>query len=179
MPTEPIIESGMTFGPYPDGYCFHIENSTVYQDIRHDGVWMAEFLLLRDTEENQPVMWVVEAKSSSPHPQPRLNFDKFITEIYEKLLNAFYLTLASRLGRYADGQKDLPEPFKNLDLSQTGVRFVLVIHGHREEWLHDIKYALEQTLNPAIKIWACGSNAVVVLNDELARECGLIHADHR
>jgi hypothetical protein len=179
MITEPIIESGMVFGPYPDGYCFHIEKSIVYQGIRHDGVRIGEFLVLRDTKDDQPVMWVVEAKSSSPRPETQPNFNAFIAEIHEKLLNAFSLTWASRLGRHALAQADLPEPFRTLDLSRIEVRFVLVINGHNEEWLHDIKYELEQTLTPTIKTWALGSNAVVVLNDVLAQECGLIHADHR
>jgi hypothetical protein len=177
MATEPIIESGMTFGPYPDGCCFHIEQSNVYQGIRNNGVKIAEFLLLRDAEEDQPVMWVVEAKSSSPRPKIRPDFDKFITEIHEKLLNAFSLALALLLGRHAQAQADLPESFKNLDLSKTGVRFVLVINGHKTEWLPDIQYALKQTLAPTFKTWAFGSNPVAVLNDELARKYDLIQGD--
>ena len=41
---DPIIESGMTFGPYADEHCFHIEESATYKKIQ-DGVRMAEFLL--------------------------------------------------------------------------------------------------------------------------------------
>jgi hypothetical protein len=178
MATEPIIESGMTFGPYPDGCCFHIEKSKVYKTIQH-GVKMAEFLVLRDTEENQPVVLIVEAKKSSPRSERQPNFDNFIKEIHEKMLNAFSLTWASRLGRHALAQADLPEPFRTLDLSRIGVRFILVINGHKEEWLHDIQYELKQTLTPTIKTWEFGPNAVVVLNDVLAQECGLIHADRR
>ena len=47
MTTEPIIESGMTFGPYPDGHCFYIEESESYKSIKADGVKIAEFLLLQ------------------------------------------------------------------------------------------------------------------------------------
>jgi len=42
----PIVESGMAFGPYPAGHCFHIEKSTTYQKVQ-TGVRIAEFLLLR------------------------------------------------------------------------------------------------------------------------------------
>ena len=44
--SEPFIESGMTFGPFPDGSCFPIEQSASYKAIE-SGVKMAEFLLLR------------------------------------------------------------------------------------------------------------------------------------
>jgi hypothetical protein len=43
MTTQPIVESGMTFGPYPDGRCFYIEKSNTYADIQQ-GVQMAEYL---------------------------------------------------------------------------------------------------------------------------------------
>lgn len=65
MTTEAIIESGMTFGPFAAGECFYVEKSKCYGLIQ-DGVQMAEFLLLRQKQDHAPVIWVVEAKSSSP-----------------------------------------------------------------------------------------------------------------
>ena len=101
MTTELIFESGMTFGPYPEGRCFYIEKSSCYAAIR-EHVKMAEFLLLRTSHGNQ-VIWVVEAKSSAPRPETQPNpgtkqdFDIFIAEIREKLINAFSLGWASCL----------------------------------------------------------------------------------
>jgi len=34
MTTQPIVESGMTFGPYPEGQCFYVEKSAAYADIQ-------------------------------------------------------------------------------------------------------------------------------------------------
>lgn len=55
MTTQTIVESGMTFGPYPDGRCFYIEKSNTYADIQQ-GVQMAEFLLLHINNGKPPVL---------------------------------------------------------------------------------------------------------------------------
>jgi len=60
MTTQSIIESGMTFRPYPEGHGFHIEKSQTYQDIQ-EGVKIAELLLLHPP--NSPKVWIIEAKS--------------------------------------------------------------------------------------------------------------------
>ncbi len=43
MTTEAIIESGMTFGPYPAGQCFYIEQSACYEKVQ-EGVHKDEWL---------------------------------------------------------------------------------------------------------------------------------------
>ena len=52
MTTQAIIESGMTFGPYPVGQSFYIEKSQCYQHLQ-EGVQIAEFLLLRQQKDQQ------------------------------------------------------------------------------------------------------------------------------
>jgi hypothetical protein len=34
MTTQPIFESQMVFGPFPDGHCFYIEKSRCYAALR-------------------------------------------------------------------------------------------------------------------------------------------------
>ena len=58
MTTEAIIESGMTFGPYPAGQCFYIEKSACYEKVQ-EGVKMAEFLLLKKQQQGLTV-WVID-----------------------------------------------------------------------------------------------------------------------
>ncbi len=176
MTTQPIIESGMTFGPYPNDQCFHIERSNIYTVIQH-GVQMAEFLLLRFKEEKSPVIWVVEAKSSTPRPETQPNFDDFISDTREKMVNAFSLCWASCLNRHKNADTELSDSFKSLDLSQTEVRFILVIKGHQESWLSPIKDALSKSLRSTVKTWSFSPNAVAVLNEELAKQHGLIFSD--
>ncbi|MGL4408846.1 hypothetical protein [Zoogloea sp.] len=172
MTTEAIIESGMTFGPYPAGQCYYIEKSACYETVR-DGVQMAEFLLLKQQQQG-PTVWVVEAKSSSPRPETQPNFAEFIDEIRTKLTNGFLLALAARLERHPAAANELPDAFKTLDLKARGFRFVLVINGHKQEWLDPLQNALVQALKPVVKTWALPATSVVVLNHELAQQYGLI-----
>ena len=77
MTINQIVESGMNFGPYPKGHCFFIEKSPTYKKIQNN-VQIAEFLLLHYAKDGSPVVWVVEAKSSTPRPATQPNFDEFI-----------------------------------------------------------------------------------------------------
>ena len=175
MTTQPIIESGMRFGLYSEEHCFHIEKSDLYQKIR-ENVKIAEFLLYRGIKDNQPIVWIVEAKSSSPQPSNQLNFDNFIQEIQEKFFNTLLLYISIKLKRH-----DIPHQFSNLfqdiDLKKTNFCFILVIKGHKEAWLPPLQDALTKELRPIVKIWNLPPTAVVVLNDILAQELELIQVD--
>ena len=128
-----------------------IEKSASYRAIQN-GVQMAEFLLLRQ-QTSGLTAWIVEAKSSSPRPETKPNFEEFIEEIRTKLTNGFLLSVAARLGRHPATASELPDDFKTLDVQTLGFRFVLVINGHEEEWLVPIKDALTQALKPLVKTW--------------------------
>jgi hypothetical protein len=134
---------------------------------------MAEFLLLR-TNNEKPVIWIVEAKSSTPRPETQPNFDNFIAEIREKLINAFSLGLASCLKRHQQAEAELPEDFKILDLSQADVKFVLVINGHQDAWLPPLQDALGIALRSTVKAWAFSPTSVAVINEVLAQQHGLV-----
>jgi hypothetical protein len=170
MTTEPIIESGMTFGPYPEGDCFYIEKSETYQKIK-EGVKIAEFLLLHSQDDS--IVWIVEAKQSSPRPETQPNFDDFLLAIQEKLTNALTLSVATCLKRHST-YEELPNSFQTLDLEKASFRLILVIKGHQEAWLPPLQDALKKALNPTIKTWKLSATSVVVLNDTMARLQGLI-----
>ena len=166
--TESIYESGMEFGTYPDGHCFHIEKSQTYQKIR-DNVKIAEFLLYRPSS----VVWIIEAKSSSPRPETQPGFDEFIAEIREKFSNTLVLCIAIQLKRHSTWN-ECPEIFQNMDIQKTDFRFVLVINGHRQEWLPPLQDALTKALKTIVKVWNLSPLSVVVLNHLMAEEQGLI-----
>ncbi|MFH1139675.1 MAG: hypothetical protein V1816_26665 [Pseudomonadota bacterium] len=102
------------------------------------------------------------------------NFDEFIADIREKLVNAFSLGWASCSKRRQQAEAELPDPFQALDLSRAGVRFVLVINGHQEAWLPPIQDALKKALHSTVKTWRFAPTSVAVINEELARQHGLI-----
>jgi hypothetical protein len=174
MNRGPIIESGMSFGPYPDGYCvFHIENSKTYQKLGH-GIKMAELLLLRFQNDRSPKVWIVEAKSSSPRPEKQPNFGEFIGEIRDKLANALTLGVAACLDRHESADAELPELFKQLNLKTADFKLVLVINGHQDAWCVPVQDALKKALHAAVKTWNLSVNSVTVINEKKAREHGLI-----
>lgn len=180
MSTQPITitESEMRFGPFAQDECFYVEGSKVYEAMKKDGVKMAEFLLLRandSTSNNNPAIWIVEAKSSAPDPRnSQERFERFIDGIAQKLVNALSLGLACVLGRHPQAKPELPCAFKKLRLDQVQVKFVLVMKDHPGKTLPPLKKALEKALRPTIKTWAFAPTSVTVLNKELAREHGLI-----
>jgi len=171
MTAEPILESDMIFGPYPEGHCFYIEKSETYKKIINDGVKIAEFLLLHSQDNS--IVSIVEAKQSSPRAETQPNFDAFIGEIQEKFTNTLNLSLAICLKRHST-YAELPSSFQTLDLKKASFRFILVIKGHQEAWLPPLQDALKKALNPTIKTWNLSATSVVVLNDAMAREQGLI-----
>lgn len=172
---EPFVESGMTFGPYADGCCFRVEQSAAYLAIQ-DKVQIAEFLLLKLPTEEPPVIWIVEAKSSSPRPETQPNFNDFIAEIRDKLTNALMLGVTSILKRHPIALAELSDLFKSLDLATVGFRLILIIKGHQKSWLPPLQDALRSALHATTQTWALGPNAVAVINHEDARRYGMITA---
>lgn len=168
-----ITESGLVFGPYPENECFLVEKSATYQNIQN-GVKMAEFLLLQRRDSKPPLILVIEVKSSSPHPETQPNFTEFIDEIREKLTNGLMLTIASILERHEVAQRELSQEFKDLDLAICEFRLILVINGHKEEWLPPLKDALTRSLHSTIKTWALGATPIMVLNEKMGSKLGLI-----
>ncbi|MBY0506073.1 MAG: hypothetical protein K2X03_19305 [Bryobacteraceae bacterium] len=78
------------------------------------------------------------------------------------------------LSRHSKYSTELPSAFKDLDLSQAAVCFVLVINGHKEEWLPPLQEALQKKLRPKTLAWDLKPPAVAVLNEQLAQKYGLI-----
>lgn len=172
MNTQAIEESGMRFGPFPSDNVFYIEKSRCYQRIR-TGVKMAEFLLLRN-QSSGPVVWIVEAKSSSPRPETQPDFAGFIREIEEKFTNAFMLGMAAQLKRHPDAVEELSSAFQEPDLGRQDVRFVLVIRGYEKPRLVPIREALERAMRVVVRVWKLAPSSVLVLNEDMARQYGLM-----
>lgn len=167
-----IIESGMTFGPYPDDDCFELERSAIYRRIQQ-GVMMAEFALIKSQPNEPSHIWLVEAKSSAPHPGNQPRFDEYVDEVKQKLVNALHLVLAARLNRHREAANDLPAGFNALSL-QEGFKLVLVIKDYQEAWLTPLQEALNTTFITLRKTFGLMPNSIAVINDQMARSYGLI-----
>jgi hypothetical protein len=165
-----ITESEMSFGSYPDEHCFYIETSKIYQSIEHSGVKTIEFLLFK--QNAVPSIYLVEAKLSSPQPTTLPRFDNFIDEIRDKFKHSLALFIAIFLKRHNDSE--LSNHLQNLELSSVNFVLVLVIKNHKTEWLPPLQEQLREALRPAAKIWNLKGTWIQVLNEEGAKEVGLI-----
>ncbi|HSI83898.1 MAG: hypothetical protein ACAI35_00515 [Candidatus Methylacidiphilales bacterium] len=160
-------ESKMTFGPFPPDMCFLIEKSGTYTAIQQ-GPKIAEFVLRRD-RQNNPTLYIIEAKSSSPQPRNQKDFEGFIVEIRDKLANTLELIIASMLGRHPQLSGEPPAGFSGLPLQTTSFGLVLIINGHKKEWLPPLQDALRIALQKTEKLWALGPNSISVINHETAK----------
>jgi hypothetical protein len=173
-----ILESsGIVFGPFPSEDCWDIEHSACYREI-NQGVKIAEFVRIEHRRNRVPLLWAVEAKTGGPNPVKQDDFDTFILKVCAKLTNTMMLAVATCLGRHPDYLYELPASFKVLDLANADFRLVLVIKGDPnpwpEEWLPPIKDALALKLQPLVNTWRLTPTAVMVFNEALAKQYGLI-----
>ena len=161
-----ITESEMIFGPFEEADVFEIEKSNVNQLIG-ERIRTVEFVICR--EENRILF--VEAKSSLPREQTsKERYDAFVTEITDKFVHSFEIYHTLKYNRYHIDQ-DIGEHLKQQEWDKVQIKFVLVIRGHKKEWLAPLREALMKNMSAYLKIW---KSTVVVLNDEMAKRYHLI-----
>ncbi len=161
-----VEESGVRFGPFAPENFFHMEKSDAYRKLG-PGFSTVEFLIV----DSRRKFVFVEAKSSAPNPETgeASGFDEFIEEIAVKFQDSYQLFLASVSGRRPS--RKIGENVRRFEAASSGIRFVLVIPGHRLEWLPPLSDALKRRLRKTIRMWNID---VAVINGELAREYRLI-----
>jgi len=213
---EQIIESAMTFGPYPAGQGFRAEDSAPHK-AAGEGVKMIEFYKLDLPDAKPPQLWLVEAKRTGPvvdpakhqksvemlkkkgeeqfqehaavfaavvefvrNEGPKLfplmpsDVDIYFSELRDKMNNGLRLFFATRAGRHPNETNAWPETFRNVELGPLQLRILLIVKTAEARWLPDLKAALQKAMRPAIGTWALGPGAIVVLNEEGARQRGFI-----
>lgn len=167
-----INESKMDFGPMPEDQVIQLETCKTYQRIQQ-GLAIAEFSYLK-ADNGKKRFLTIEAKSSSPRSGNEPDFSKYIREIASKLANGFQLTYALLIGRFGITETPLPDALVHVDLANAEHRLILVINGHQKSWLPPIQDALRQELKQIEKLWNLGPNSITVINDQMARQKGLI-----
>ena len=172
MVKDYVEESGMRFSIAPVSHFFHIEESQTYKKIKQQGVKSAEFIYLRNYK-NKEVINIIEARTSSPHPENEVDNEKFIEEISEKFNDSFLLYLASVSGRQEKYEAEIPSALMDIDLKNVDFSFVLVIRKAEKGWLDYIQNKLPVKMRSLIKTWNISPNAVVVINHNKAIEKGM------
>jgi hypothetical protein len=161
-----INESGLLFGDYGDDDVLQMEKSQIYKDLSACSKTV-EFVLRLSAGK----VYFVEAKSSSPKPNSEKDFNAFINEISRKIEHSLDIFFALVIKRIKDSKGEFSRSFQEIDYSGAEVTALLVINGHKIEWLPPVKDALIRKLKRIIKTW---NIQVAVLNHELAEKYRLI-----
>lgn len=162
-----INESNMIFGDFEENKVFQIEKSTLQQKAGN-GIKVVEFILISNENE----LSFIEAKSSSPRPvkDNYVRFNEFIKEISDKFIHSFNLYYSAIMKRNIN-YTEINNRFFELDNKKLKFKFILVIKGHKTEWLMPLSDALKEKLSYHNTIW---KSQVIVMNDVLAEQYNLI-----
>jgi len=160
-----IEESKMLF-EFKEGQVFRIENSILQKSIG-EGIKTVEFLVTLKEDE----ICFIEAKSSSPRPTPenKEKFDTFINEISDKFLHSFNMYLSAILKR--NHYDEIPSALIDINKEKAAFKFILIIKGHKIEWLQPLKDAIYKKLLHQNKSW---KNSVILMNEEIAKQYKLV-----
>ena len=169
-----IEESGMKFGEFPEEILFRIENSPLHISFGR-GIKTVEFLLLKKKE----LLLFVEAKASCPNAankdeteEKNQKFREYYDDITDKFSDSLQMLLTVILSRSSQTEGIGSSIREKKDFSNTEIIFALVIkNAEDEEWLAGPKEELEKRLLRLRRLW---NAKVVVLNEELAKEYGLM-----
>lgn len=168
-----IKESGVEFGEFEEERLFRIEHSDIHKRAG-EGIKAVEFIYLTQKEN----VLFVEAKTSCPNSANRdesaeknRKYEEYYSDIVDKFVDSLNMFAATVMGR---NEKDhsVGKYIRNKrTYTKTAVKFVLVITGAEEEWLHGPKAELEARLLRFRKIWNAD---VIVLNAQMAKAYRLI-----
>lgn len=162
-----FIESYMKFS-YPDEESFHIEKSSFISD--NECVKVCEVIVMLKGK-----LSMIEAKSSSPRPGNKEDFDTYISEIGQKFIDTLIFYNATILERHGlEYKEEYPEEIKNQHPETMDYSIYLIVHGNKVEWMPPIQDALRNHLRHILRAWNISDVNVKAINHELAQEKGLI-----
>ena len=168
-----VVESGMSFGPFPDSDVFQIEKSSLYTSrFSPFGVKTCEFVLRKDKK-----ILFVEAKTSCPNheaamsnEEKRVKYDEFVHDIAQKMRDT--LNIYASILLKCNNTPEIPEVLSRVKLDDYEIRLVLVVKNAQNEWLIHYPDILQKELRNEMRIWKIPS--FMVITEEKARERHLI-----
>lgn len=173
MVTGSVEESGMTFGPYPNRNCYHIEKFVKDSLKPNHGMKIVEFIVVHNEK-----LCLIEAKTTQPNPKSSKDHEDSIEDIRQKFFNALMLCIAAGAGRMPKMRKEC-EPMLN-GVATADFRMVLIIKKCQEDWVLGIRESLLKLFNSSAFIGMFRSvgllpdQALIVYNEDQARGKGLI-----
>lgn len=116
-------------------------------------------------------------------PYLEKSFSDLLSQIYYiDIKNKFNDTLSLLFSMYSERcSNDLPEKFKNINFSKAHIALILVIKNEQAEWMQKdwkamMQNRLRKELEPITTIWNLSPNSIAVLNEDDAKEKGLIRS---
>lgn len=160
-----IVESFMKFS-FEDDNFFYIENDPLIKDVHKT----CEFVVLINERAA-----LIEAKSSSPHPQNHDKFDEWMDEVKSKFTQALEMFVGIREKKFGDeAYERLPRRMKEVDIKGNNYAIYLIVHGHRMDWIDGLQDALKEALREVLAKWHIPDSNVKAVNHEVAKELKLI-----
>ncbi len=157
-------ESGMTFS-FEENDIFYIEKSVRFNRI--EDAKPCECIVLHDDK-----VCLIEAKSSTPHPQNAEQFMTFVGEIAQKFADSYTYYNATHQKRQQPDM--LSQNLQSVPLGCQSYEFCLIINGHQREWLPPVLDKLKVMMKKSLKLWGFDDACVKVVNEQGALSKGLI-----
>lgn len=158
-----FIESNMYF-EFPDEDFYYIEKSPLFEQV--SGFCSCECIVKLGDK-----VTLIEAKSSTPNPKNEKDFNEFINEIMMKFRDAMSLYNAVSL-RHEN--ELIGQNLRRIDLKTATYQMILIIYGHKEEWLPPVLDALKSKVRYILKVWNVKDTSVMVLNEKYAMNRSII-----
>ncbi len=167
---EPILESEMQFGIYPEDAVFHLEQSDQYRkNMMPHGAKCCEFILLRNKK-----LYFIEAKKTSPKEltsdsvaEKRQKYKEYIDNITTKMRHSLAAYSSILLKRY--DSSGISPNMQNPDLSNITLVFLLVIkNAGDKDQLNSLQEKLNKELKTDSSIW--NNIRLYAINEEMARK---------
>ena len=118
---------------------------------------------------------LIEAKASVPNDKNVERLSSLFADISKKFADSLELFSDMKSKRYGEEAfMRLPVKLRFSKLGYDQYHIVLIIHGHRLEWLTGLLDALKYELRSVVKQWNLKDSNVKVYNDEFAKEYNFI-----
>ena len=162
-----FVQSFMRFS-FSDDSVFMIESDPVVTQAQ--GVKTCECIVLI----NEHVA-LIEAKSSSPRPENKENFDVWIEGIKDKFsdsLSMFNKIKGKEFGETAYNR--IPIKLREMSIVPDHYVIYLIVHDNKLEWMIGIQNALREAMRDVIDQWNLQDSNIKAINDVTAKEMHLI-----
>lgn len=161
-----FVESGMTFS-FPEEQLYRIEKEAFVTKAK--GFAVCE-CVVRPTDG---MLWLIEAKSSSPKPNGQKGKERFL-EFIKEIKNKFADTLTIYNAVLLRHNADIVPCGLRKPTAEDRYQLFLIINGHEAKWLPGISDSLKSELRGLLHVWHIKDQDVKVLNEEMAKSKGLI-----